>query len=117
MLKNIEIDLFCSFYNITELPWNRKRKFIHSFNQTVMDFVATETLVVTDIQIKEHVIQQVKSQTMHKWIAVFRCDLEEFFSTETEEFKLETSDLIEAASEIQARKGNNFTLIKLERIV
>lgn len=54
---------------------------------------------------------------MHKWIATFRCDQEEYFCTETETFELDTTSLSDAAFTIELKKGGYYTLIRLERDV
>lgn len=54
---------------------------------------------------------------MHTWEAVYRLDHEKVFTTDTQEFALDTTVLSEAAAVVEHRLGPNVTLIELKRIV
>lgn len=54
---------------------------------------------------------------MHKWLARFRIDTEEVFTTDTQTYHLDTTVLSEAAAYIEHDLGGCVTLISLERDV
>lgn len=51
------------------------------------------------------------------WTATWRVDTEPVFTTDSCHYRLETSDLVEAAKYIQKQLGSSNTLISLERDV
>jgi hypothetical protein len=54
---------------------------------------------------------------LHEYQATYRLDEEEEFYVDVFSFFLETTDLAEAAKEIQQELGYRVTLIELKRIV
>jgi hypothetical protein len=54
---------------------------------------------------------------MHEYIATYRIDNEEVFTTDTQVFNLDTTVLSEAAKTIEKELGGSVTLIELKRVV
>lgn len=46
-----------------------------------------------------------------------RCDFEEFFCTDDLEFRVETTNLVEAAKCAEIEFGYNYTLLSIERVI
>lgn len=55
-------------------------------------------------------------EQLTEWVAVWRCDMEEYFCTETHVHKLPTQSLVEAAKIIEKDCTFN-TLIELRRVM
>ena len=53
---------------------------------------------------------------MHEWEAIWRCDREEVWTTETHTYRLNTTCLSKAAAIIEKEIGGNATLISLKRL-
>jgi hypothetical protein len=60
---------------------------------------------------------RVTQATTHEWVAVWRLDRYEEFATNSGSYHLTTTDLAEAAEEIQRELGSNVTLIELKRVI